>query len=166
MQKTTKLARAIAEKIHDDPMVDAIATLGNSGTANYNAEDQLHAWLRSAYGIELEPYPILVTVKSDQPEETSTRLWLNTLPTFEIISAIYECSPKVFAKCMVGPGGMDLIKKYWENAMRQPWGQQHPALKNGHPLEFMLPLQYHYDGAKMFNGVELCFQRYNHRLQL
>lgn len=50
--------------------------------------------------------------------------------------------------------GMVENRRFWENALRLPFGQQHPGLVGIADYSFVLPIQHHADGATFMNKIE------------
>jgi len=150
------IAASLRDTHRADDVVLGLSSLGNWGKDPTHIEKDLHQWLSTAYGIELDVYHIQVQVLSDQPNCRTEVKSLAVLLTYEVCAALYETSSAAFAKCILGAYGTDGLQKYWENALRSEWGKQHPVLKDIPPeqLCFLLPIQYHADGACVFRGKE------------
>jgi hypothetical protein len=146
------LARSFCSGPWKDDALAALASLAT--TKSTHAERDLHTWLTDAFGIELEPYYIDVTVRATDPALESETIRLATVPFYEYIAAAYALGPKVFNTVFVGPGGMDEMYKFWTNARRLPFGANHSGLAGDVNLSFVLPIQHHCDGAAFMNKVE------------
>ena len=88
-----KLAQVFSRGAWQDDALKALANLPSDKSSH--AEENLHSWLTDAFGIELEPYYIDVTVKSDNPLFPTKTVQLATIPFFEYVAAAYAAGPKV-----------------------------------------------------------------------
>jgi hypothetical protein len=147
-----------------DEMMQCLSSMDDFGGSRTHAEDQLHEWLRDAWGMQLDPYYLPLTVASQNPDMHTETMLFAVLQPFEVMHCVYECvGDRAFRECFVGPGGLGAIEKYWRNARKRKWGEEHAALQgvDDQGLCFILPLQYHNDGAKIFRGKLTYFYSYS-----
>ena len=91
------------------------------------------------YHTESNKLTRLITV----PERVFTLLYLRGARCDLIVFGGSDCR---------GPGGITNCQKYWENALRQKWGQAHEGLRGAESLAFVWPQQFHIDDASIYNG--------------
>lgn len=53
----------------------------------------------------------------------------------------------------VGPSGLGTFKEYWDNAMKMPWGRNHPIAQTPEAFPFTVPLAYFIDGGEFSDGA-------------
>ena len=59
----TDVARAVLKDGAQNETIDKLASLGAWGESQSNSERDLHRWLRSAFGLNLQPYTAYVNLK-------------------------------------------------------------------------------------------------------
>ena len=148
--ESNELACAILESGCSDPLVEAIASLGKGGEFPNNIERDLHTWVSTSLGIELQPYDLWITVRSRQPGFETEQMKISIVPPHEFLAAAYHAGDRVFRDTFIGEGGQRQLAELWSNAMTQPWGQNHPLRE--WDLHHLIPMQYHCDDAGVFRG--------------
>lgn len=59
----TDVARAVLKDGVQNETIDKLASMGAWGESQSNAERDLHRWLRSAFGLNLQPYTAYANLK-------------------------------------------------------------------------------------------------------
>ena len=93
--------------------------------------------------------PTLSKVNGFTPQRTSVKCLL----PHEILHCLSEC-PGVFRSLMLGSATTTSIKTFWHHCQQLPPWKNHPIFERGCPLEKMVPLTIHGDGAQFFREDE------------
>ena len=118
-------------------------------------ERGLHRWLNNLFGHDLEFNPVEFQLQTNEtllPKPVS----IPTIPIWQLMKSLHSAGPLQFQVSMLGRGGSAAAQRFWEQALLQAWGREHPALagKHGDALGHVIPLQIHMDGAEMFKNAE------------
>ena len=82
--------------------------------------------IRSSRRLDL--YPIYIDTFAADGRAAPTEI--PTIPIWEYMHAIYGVGPLQFQVSFVGRDGQAGLANFWQNALRNRWGQTHPCLKN------------------------------------
>lgn len=145
---------------HDIPhrAIQAFASLGAEGRHPQNFERDLHRWLRHVFGLELEVYSIELDLQVDSL--TARPRSVAVLLPHEVIHAIFSadsgCPGFIFKSLFLGNLDDASRLRFWNHILTlSPW-QDHPVINSGIPLEKLIGLNIHADGAVMKRDDE-CF---------
>ena len=128
--------------------MDLIADLG--GAMGKNVERDARRRMNNLFGIQLQPYNIMVTVSTDSGMTTSTSL--PTLPVFEVFSELHR-HQRMFHKSILGPRGHAGPTHFWKSLS----SKSHHVATSPDWEEYRnstVPLDFHVDGVEVFRGTE------------
>ena len=72
----------------------------------------------------------------------------------EVANALYQKSPLIFRKCMLGDEDTDSIVEWWDSTLGEAWSRGHPALASPADFPQCIPVYLHYDGVESFRDQE------------
>ena len=142
-------ARRLHAKHNASPAVAFMASLGASGVHSSNQERDLHRWLRTLDGLEVEPYWITLELE-DGDRVVPTKV--PTLPPHMVMHYLSCAGPQQFAVSMLGPDGPQALCEWWEAMRRIPGSRAHLV-----DPESCVPVLFHVDGAEVNNSEEVIW---------
>ena len=108
------------------------ASLGCGGQHPQNIERDLHTWVRSLLGWQLEYYNLKLDLMVAD-SETRVSIDVPCLLPHEVLHALWLGGWQQFQISTMGPGGPDELTKYWEWAQKRKLFNRHPALAGRTP---------------------------------
>ncbi len=142
---------AVADEGACSEAIKKIASVGSRGEHRQNEERDLLTWLQNLNGIDATPQFLKLMLNSKKTSAEAVETRVPVLPIHEMIHSIHGCGETEFRNRLLGPDGALGVKRYWENALKQPWAQLHPTLKDP---ERTLPLYFHADGVEIYTSSE------------
>lgn len=136
--------------------IKAFASLGANGRHLQNGERDLHRWMRTLYGFQLEPYTILLGLQVDnqQVQQVPTQVIL----PHELLHSIATMEQKLFfSSVMLGNWSDAAREEFWLYVKTLPPWANHPVL-SADQCDFrrLIGFTIHGDGAVMKRDDE-CF---------
>lgn len=132
MATVTRIARSICSEINPDSVPDAVqcmASFGGGGRLARNDERDLMSWCANLYQNNLEPYMLhLDMLNPDQGP--AQKINIPVLIPYEVMHALYQQGAQQFTLSMLGEGGPEGIKTFWEDAKGEEWAQCHPLVRH------------------------------------
>jgi hypothetical protein len=136
------------------PAMVAFASTGGGGSSPQNVERDLHRWLRNLGGYNLHTDTVAMDVLLEDRMSPRT-VAVPVLAPHTVIGGILKAGGLQTAVSLTGPGGVDGLRKWWDQAMSQPWVQPLlPLLPEPAHLGTCIPLVFHEDGAEMHRNAE------------
>jgi len=147
------IAKTVCEDGFDHPAVVSMASLG--GDKRKNDERDFHVWLKDLHCHHLELYTLWFDLYSPRDGRLIPTP-IPAVPIWQMCHALFGGGPLQFKISLVGQDGEPGLLAFWQNALRLPWGQRHPAVagQSSHHLSRLLPLCLHLDGAEIFSNSE------------
>ena len=130
--------------------IEMLAKLGTSGKHPGNLEKELHRKVENLHGFVLEVYWIKITLANLNSLGSQQVLVPVFLP-FEMFAAAWGAGWHQFERSATGHR-LSALHQYWENAMRLPWGQNHPLARTPENFPFAVPVAYFIDGGEFSDG--------------
>ena len=150
---THRLACSLARDNLVSPGILAYSSLGANGRHSQNVERDLHRWLGGLYGVSILPHMLklhLCVPGHDDPQPVD-------LPIFaphDWMIALYKAGRLQWERSACGAGNEACVLNFWEWAISQPWGSQHPVMSEPRFLDKMIPWAVHTDGAEAYTASE------------
>jgi hypothetical protein len=149
----------IAQSVRDDgfnhPTVTTLASLG--GIKRKNDERDFHVWLKDLHCHHLELYTLWFDLHSESDGRTIPTP-IPAVPIWQMCHALFRAGPLQFRVSLLGRHGEPSVLSFWQNALRLPWGQRHPAVaphsSDSGYLKTLIPLYIHLDGAEIYTNSE------------
>jgi hypothetical protein len=152
-------AHAVATAhVHDHgplsaPAMLAIASTGASGSSRQNVERDLHRWLRNLGQLGLRYDTVTVQGVLDN-EAVPQPIAVPCLAPHVAIAGVVKSGDLQTAVSLTGPGGVAGLRRWWEQALSQPWCADLVPLLAHRDLGKCVPLVFHEDGAEMYRNAE------------
>eukprot|EP00959_Pyramimonas_sp_CCMP1952_P417621 8749664-Pyramimonas_sp.AAC.1 len=120
------------------------ASLGTGGEWDSNCHRDLLRWAQHR-GVILEKIDADITCQSLETHEHETRKHRLLYP-HEVFAAIYAGGDAAFKHMLLGEGGEEGLKQFWEREWDKDWGQHHPGFReHGRDPAKCIPIGVHAD---------------------
>jgi hypothetical protein len=135
--------------------IKAFASLCCDGKHPQNFERDLHRWLKNVFGLDLEPYTIMMDLQIDG--QKTQHCPVSVLLPHEVIHALANSdSGHIFQSLMLGNLDDTSRYKFWSHVKTLPPWSDHPVLKSEKSYDRLIGVTVHADGAVMKRDDE-CF---------
>ena len=119
-----RFARAVVNDGFKHPTVMEFASLGGPSLEIGNGERDLHRWVDCrAHNLELWNLKLQLQMPNSKRTELVA---VPTLLPWVLMHALWTADR--WETSMLGPTGLDGLRKFWGNASGQRWCDEHPAL--------------------------------------
>jgi hypothetical protein len=135
------------------PAMRALASAGATGTSPQNLERDLHRWLRDLGQLGLRCDSVVIQAVLDGQAEPGP-VAVPCLAPHVVIAGILKSGILQTAVSLTGPGGVAGLRRWWEQALSQPWCADLVPLLAHRDLGKCVPLLFHEDGAEMYRNAE------------
>jgi len=128
--------------------IEAFGSLGGHGKSPQNSERDLHRWLRSIYGFELQPYVLHLGLQIDSVKVR--KVPVRVLAPHEILHSIAVMhADSAFDSLMLGNLEDGDRRRFWRHVQSLPAWKTHPIFQQPVDLSRIIGLTIHGDGAVM-----------------
>jgi hypothetical protein len=119
-----------------------------------NDERDFHGWFKNLHDHQLDLYYLWFDFHS-QIDGLTISTAVPAVPIWQMCHSLYSAGFLQFRVSLLGRGGNPSLVRFWENALRLPWGQKHPALLDPTlDTSRLIPLTLHLDGAEIYSNSE------------
>lgn len=147
------LSRASTEDGNALEQVKMFATLGTSAKWETNYERDLHNWTRGLYNLKVQPYRLMLRLKTSKNMIQETAVPIIT--PHEMMHAIWAYGENQFFTSFLGNDGETPLE-FWKCFLSSGLGTNHPGLAGAtHAiLARLIPVMIHFDGVEFHRNTE------------
>jgi hypothetical protein len=127
----------------------ALANFGAAGQCPANVERDMMRWVKAHIPLpgKVELYMVEVTIV-DPGSLGFTTARLPLLLPHELFASLHAAGDTVWMKGVLGRGGQQALKVFWDELQHMEWVQRHPGVADWERRGTLIPIGFYGDGAQ------------------